>query len=226
MARKTVKIEANQRALFVGKTGSGKTYMAEYVTQDIARLICLDPKPSLKKWDDLETVTRTDHPSIRALLRGENRRIRVPDIGKGMPYWLEWLDLVWRMGHVTCYTDEINLIVPPKKNVLFWTRLYQQGRERGIGMWAATQRPVDIPPVSITESDWVFVFRLGRLQDRKKVADDFGVPSLATPIRQTHGFYTCNASWDTAIYQPGLIKSEVHSQPRSTTIALPDRRVS
>lgn len=224
--RRTVKVEANDRVFTVGKTGSGKTFFNEYLTGDIARLIALDPKPSLKKWEDLETVTSVDSASIRALMRGENRRVRVPGNGR-FEAWIPWLDLIWRMGNVTCYADEINLIVPPKRTIFEWNRLYQQGRERGIGMWASTQRPVDVPKVSITEADWVFMFMLKNRADRKRVADDSGFDELNVPIRDAHGFYTVNARWERPIYQPILVKQEVQAKPTSTTLKLePSRRVS
>jgi len=122
-----INVKPDQRVLFVGKTGSGKTYLAEYMSQPISRLIALDPKPSLRKWEGLETVTSVNHPHVRALKRGENRRIRVPDPQGGMPGWIPWLQLVWQLGDVTLYIDEINLVVYPRRNPpIEFSRLYQQ----------------------------------------------------------------------------------------------------
>lgn len=220
--RTTVKIEADQRVLFVGKTGSGKTYLAEHMTDDIARLICFDPKPSLRKWRDVETVTSISHPSVRALRRGENRRIRVPDPGRGMEGWIPWYDLLWEIGDVTAYIDELNLLVYPKRNPsVEFTRLYQQGRERGIGMWAASQRPVNIPLICITEVEWIFMFRLGNRADRKLIAD-YGDDSrqMERPIRDRYGFWTFNSTWQNAVYTRQLQKKQVLPHAASTTLKL------
>jgi hypothetical protein len=223
---KTVSVKADERVLFVGKTRSGKTYLAEHMTQDIARLICLDPKPSLKKWSNLETVTSTNSAAVRALLRGENRRIRVPDPGKGMAGWLPWYDLIWRLGDVTGYFDEINLLVHPRRAVpIEFSRLYQQGAERGIGVWSSTQRPVNIPLICVTEAEWIFMFRLGNKDDRKLIAgygDDTG--KMIEPIRDVHGFWTYNQGWMKAVYTTQLNTKEVTPKPQSASLALPTSR--
>lgn len=218
-----ISVKPDQRVLFVGKTGSGKTYLAEYMTQDIARLIALDPKPSLRKWPDLETVTSINHASVRALRRGENRRIRVPDPQGGMAGWIPWLKLLWELGNVTGYIDEINLVVYPRRvPPIEFSRLYQQGRERGIGIWGATQRPVNIPLICVTEAEWLFEFRLGNKQDRRLIADygdDTG--RMAEPINDEHGFLTFNQSWRKAVYTPKLIKQNMgDSTPTSAKLKL------
>lgn len=221
-----IKVEADQRVLSVGKTGSGKTYLNEYMTSRIARLIALDPKPSLRKWPNLETVTSLNHPDVRALKRGENRRIRVPDPGKGMAGWIPWLQLIWEMGNVTTYMDEINLIVHPRRVApIEFSRLYQQGRERGIGVWGATQRPVNIPLICVTEVDWIFMFRLGNRADRKLIAD-YGDDSrkMEQPIRDEHGFWTYKSTWVKAEYTDKLRKESVHPHADSTTIVQPTRK--
>lgn len=205
-----INVKPDQRVLFVGKTGSGKTYLAEYMSEPISRLIALDPKPSLRHWERLETVTSSNHASIRALRRGENRRIRVPDPGKGMAGWLPWLQLVWEIGDITVYIDEINLVVYPRKvPPIQFSRLYQQGRERGIGVWGATQRPVNIPLICVTEAEWIFEFRVGNKADRKLIGD-YGDDSgrMAEPIRDEHGFYTFNQTWREAVYTPRLTKQQ------------------
>lgn len=206
----TIDVKPDQRVLFVGKTGSGKTHLAEYMSEPISRLIAFDPKPSLRKWERLETVTSLNHADVRALRRGENRRIRIPDPQKGMDGWLPWLQLVWEIGDVTVYIDEINLVVYPKRNPsIQFSRLYQQGRERGIGVWGATQRPVNIPLICVTEAEWLFEFRIGNKADRKLIAD-YGDDSgkMAEPIRDEHGFYTFNQSWREAIYTQRLTKRQ------------------
>lgn len=221
-----VNVKADQRALFVGKTRSGKTYLAEHMTDDIARLIALDPKPSLRNWRDLETVTSLNAPAVRALRRGENRRIRVPDPGKGMEGWYPWYDLMWEIGDVTAYFDEINLLVHPKRDPSFkFTRLYQQGAERGIGVWSATQRPVNIPKVCVTEAEWIFMFRLGDKSDRKLIAgygDDSG--KMEQPIRDLHGFWTYNQGWMTAVYTKQLNKNAVNPTKAGAQLVIPAQR--
>jgi len=223
-----INVKPDQRVLFVGKTGSGKTYLAEYMSQPISRLIALDPKPSLRKWEGLETVTSINHPHVRALKRGENRRIRVPDPQGGMPGWIPWLQLVWQLGDVTLYIDEINLVVYPRRNPpIEFSRLYQQGRERGIGVWGATQRPVNIPLICVTEAEWIFEFRVGNKADRNLIAD-YGDDSgrMAQPIRDEHGFFTFNQSWREAVYTPRLTKQQ---ETKAHKLVLPSntqRRVS
>lgn len=215
------RINGDDRVFLGGKTSSGKTYAANLLTDDIARLVAFDPKPSLRAWD-LETVTSINHAAVRALRRGENRRIRIPPPNRnGIDYWIPWLNLLWDIGDVTGYIDEINLIVPPKRGApVEFTRLYQQGRERGIGMWAATQRPVDIPRVCMTEAEWLFIFRLGSKSDRKRVADDGGDERLANPITDRHGVWIYNQTWQRARYVQSLSRRQVDSQTQGTRLTV------
>jgi len=46
----------------------------------------------------------------------------------------------------------------------------QQGREHGVESWNATQRPVNVPNVVMSEAEHVYTFRMKMESDREKVA--------------------------------------------------------
>lgn len=74
-----------------------------------------------------------------------------------------------------------------------------RGRDRGVAVWSATQRPLAIPVVLLSEAEHVFCFELRRKADRKTVDDytqDGFAESLPEPDHD-HGVYPF------AYYTPG-----------------------
>jgi hypothetical protein len=211
-------IRPDQRVTYLGKTESGKTYLARHVLTNRERLIVLDPKGTLGK---PEWNLETGDWGKRQLLRGRKARIRVPYPLNGD--WRPWLDLAWKARDVTVYIDEVYGVVPAgKRPPDEFVALYTRGRELGISVHAASQRPVWIPQFVLSEADWLFVFRLSRPQDRKYVAgfgDETG--DMERPIRDAHGFWTYHQAWRHAVYTPRYVAKNIQQTPRGTRIEQP-----
>lgn len=192
-------IRANERLLLAGKTGSGKTYFARRLLAGLPRLVVIDPKASLKEWG---LLAPTGWRWRSFLKDGAPGRFRIlPPIEDDLRGWYETLfqDL-YNAGNVTVYIDEAYAVAPPGSQPGKWlTALYTRGRERGIGVWAATQRPTWIPLFLISEADWIVTFRLNLTADRKRIADIAGDPLLAR-IPDTHGFWLYNVENDDPHY--------------------------
>lgn len=192
-------VRGDERVAYVGKTGSGKTFAAERVTGPLPRLVVLDPKGMLAgKWN----LRDWDNKEAKKLQRGEPCRIRVP-----APYggdWEPYMDAVYRAGRVCLYIDEVYGVVPPGHNPSpSFTACYTRGRELGIGVHAATQRPSKIPLFVLSEAEWTFCFRLKLKIDRKRMEETIGIiPDV--PARDEHGFYLSHASWMQARYYQKL----------------------
>ncbi len=193
-----IKLASNERVLIAGKTGSGKTYLAKYITRPIKRLIVLDGKGTLKDWG----LEPWDSTTMRVLLRGEPIRARaIPPIGTDvLDYWEEVIVSCYRAGNVLVYIDELYAVAPPnvKPSNALWA-LYTRGRELGVGVWASTQRPVWIPLFALSEAEHFFVFRLQLQEDRQRMAAFMGEEVNRTIIDK-HGFFYAASDADHPIY--------------------------
>jgi DNA helicase HerA-like ATPase len=189
-----MQIRANERVLFAGRTGSGKTFLARQLLAASRRLVVIDAKGTLNDWN----ATEPDSLAWYRFLRGGEGRLRIlPPITDDPAGWYEKLfEELYEAGTLTLYIDEAYAVVPPGTRAGKWLNaLYTRGRERGIGVWAATQRPAWIPLFMISEADWVFAFRLSLVEDRQRLAAIAG-EKLLEPPRSEHGFWMYHVSMD------------------------------
>lgn len=198
-----MKITSAQRIAFAGKTGSGKTFLARYLTRSFKRLIVVDPKMMLgiPAWN----LQPLDSKIMKDLRKGEAGRVRIwepPSVDKdGYPVWDAVFELAWELGNITVYIDEMYSVAINGRMSYPLRRLYTQGREPQIGVWASTQRPSFVPLEMFSEAEWDFVFMLRLEKDRKKIADGSGCTEILEPIRDIHGFWIYNELWAEAVYK-------------------------
>lgn len=165
------------RALIVGQTGSGKSTLARVLVLDalVRRqryVVALDHK-GLLRWPGF-TVCKT----LRELLRCRERAIlyrpsyedTVNELLQGAVW--EWL---YKRGHTTIYADETAAIVQGDVYPYYYGACLMRGRELGLELWSATQRPLRIPQITLSESEHVYCFRLRLPQDRQRVESLTGV---------------------------------------------------
>lgn len=197
-----ITIKATDRVFACGKTGSGKTYLMERLTQNLKRLIVLDGKGTLGTWG-LEEWNRES----RAMLKNQEPvRVRVVwDIGQDVfDFWENVLEEIYNAGNVTVYCDELYSLTDKPGLVQPALRaIYTRGRELNIGAWAATQRPVSVPLVTMSEAEHFFCFRLTMDDDRARVAE-FMTQAVRDPIQERHGFWYMFAEQDSPTYIPQL----------------------
>jgi hypothetical protein len=191
-------ISSNDRVLITGKTGTGKTYLAERLTRPLSRLLVIDSKGTLKGWDldPIEECTRKFEQKD-----GTARARALPPLKGDFDEWkFELFERAYMWGNLTVYIDEMYAIVPPNtKAPTSLIACYTRGREYGIGIWASTQRPVWIPLFSLSEAEHFFVFRLMLEEDRKRMAAFMG-PTVLSTIRDEHGFFYSAATDDIPQY--------------------------
>lgn len=201
-------IRTNERVLLVGKTGSGKSYMARALVAGIQRLIVLDPKGTLgaefaADWNLEDWSNR----GAQLLAKGKPVRLRVPPPGPDadpVEYWRPYLLAAYEARNVTVYIDEMYGVVPAGRQMPPELQaLYTRGRELGIGVYAATQRPSWIPLFAISESEWLFTFRLMLEDDKKRMAGIMG-PLVLNGWADQYGYYLFSAQWNAPIYSRGL----------------------
>src|SRR5690348_7842342 len=94
-------------------------------------------------------------------------------------------------------------VTPGRRPDPWLLALYTRGRELGIGVWAAAQRPASVPVVMFTEADWFLMFRLQRFEDQKRMAEYIGDEALR-PL-YGHSFLLYNANWDRPREYPSIV---------------------
>lgn len=194
-------IGADERIAIAGKTGSGKTFLSRALCANLDRLMVLDPKGTLgradwnlEKWGD-----RTQ----RALKRGDPVRARIPAPLDGD--WDRFLWAAYSAGGVTVYIDETYGILPRGANPSpALTALITRGRELGIGLWAAMQRPTRIPLFLLSEAEWLLSFRLQLAKDKDRMSEMMGGDKEGLGVPDKFGFWFYHTEWDRPAYCAGL----------------------
>lgn len=202
-------ISSADRVLLAGQTGSGKSYMARALAARLPRLVCLDPKGTMP-FDGWTNVEDWSDQGAKLLSSGKPVRLRVPPHGPEIDpseiarYWEPFLLAVYYAGDCCLYIDEMYGVSPPGRAPSpALTALYTRGRGLGIGVWAATQRPVWLPLFALSESTWFFMFRLLLEQDRIRMSQMMG-PNVIVPFDDDFGYYLFRVGWREAIYSRGL----------------------
>jgi hypothetical protein len=157
----SISLQTSDRALFLGRTGSGKTTLAKAFLAITPRWVILDAK---------HTVRVPGVPIRKTFNRHLDRQIiRVEPDEWELERWSDVIDAVWRRGNAVLYVDETTLITPPRTILPALGKAIRTGRERGLGVWCGSQRPKDIPSAVFTEAEHFFVFQLTFAADREKV---------------------------------------------------------
>lgn len=162
----------DDRAVLIGQTGTGKTFLAQYILQMRERVWVFDWKGFIK-WPTYQIVS-----TIKDLLETEHPRV----IFKPKENDLEDFDLfnhffkaAYLTGDLTVYVDEVTGVTKNQVIPRYYKALLVQGRERGIGVLSSTQRPSFIPGFVMSETEHTYCFFLKMGGDKEKVEDQTGI---------------------------------------------------
>jgi hypothetical protein len=184
-----------ERALSIGKTGSGKTLFNRWLLERLpdAPVIIYDTKHD-PKFDRLpnnmvagslaEIYEGLDHLGVDYVI------VRPPPAITANPAALDRIlqrhEEEWR--GVDAYIDELYHFHNGGRAGPGLSGLYTRGRSRGITTIGSTQRPAWVSGFIFSETQLFYLFRLTRESDRKKV-DDF-IPGFAElPVLKKFSFY-------------------------------------
>lgn len=190
-ALEAVRPGPTDRAAFVGQTGSGKTTLAEYLCNQRPYVVVLDPK-GLITWDryaihtTLASVVKAGadiakHP--RLVYKPTYDELQDEDV---MDQFFEW---IYKRRNTTLYVDEIYAVAQGDNYPWHFGACFTRGRELGVSVYVATQRPSRVPQVMLSESEHVYCFKLKLPQDQERMADITGLEEEAIARLPKHHFY-------------------------------------
>ena len=160
------------RTVLVGTTGSGKTTLARQLLDSYPVVVVHDAK-GLLKWPDYRVLT-----NWRELTRAREAKLIYRPSAKELRSELDqecFFRWIYTRRNTVLYVDEVYSIAYRDELPPSYFACLTRGRERGIGILSATQRPTKIPNVILSESEHYFLFRLNLPNDRKKMQEVTGV---------------------------------------------------
>jgi len=177
-----------ERVLFVGRTGSGKTLLAERMLMYFPFVVVLDMKRRLE-WEgyeihqNLESLSRSEHTHLIYKPSWEEQR---PPRGE---HWSQHVEDFFRWsyerGNNVIYVDEVMRCTHGDDMPEYYHAAITTGRELYVPVWSATQRPKKIPQVLLSETEHFFAFDLQLAQDEERMQE---FAEVTLPSRTGHAF--------------------------------------
>lgn len=158
----------------MGQTGSGKTTLARYMLAFRRWKVIVDYKGRIdwKEYTLCKTLSKLVRCNKPALLYQPDFT-EAQDEDTQNRFW----EFVYRRGNTTAYADEITTFAQGDVFPFHFGNCLVRGRELGVEVWSATQRPMRIPQIVLSESEHQYVFSLKLPQDRKRIEESSGIPS-------------------------------------------------
>jgi hypothetical protein len=164
-----------QRGLVIGLSGGGKSFLSKHMLramQTQERQLIIDPK---REWNDIPGAVYFQRSS-------EFKKLVTRSKGNGIfvfqPHETLFSDRAtyddlfyqaFTMGNITIYIDEITAFTTATSYPHYLKICYHIGRSKGIRMLTCTQRPSNVPPYIISESNRFYIFPLQLPDDIKKI---------------------------------------------------------
>jgi len=164
-------IKQGEHIFIAGRTGSGKSELAQIYLSGKDNAICLDTKGTedWKRIQDVKVFTRLDE-LVNFGIGKAIYRPRWEELNQ--QYYNSFFEWIYKRGNTDVWVDEITSVCP-SANVIpdYYKGCLTRGRTLGISIWSLTQRPKDIPLVTMSESKHFFIFDLNLENDRKRVQE-------------------------------------------------------
>jgi hypothetical protein len=164
-------IDAHERYIILGRTGSGKTEWAKYMLRLISKhmpVVIVDIKEQwlgdYPKWEtdrrkpgtvDKPHLVDTFHPKLHV------QCIQPDEHGSGDTKLETFCFALLKTRNRFIYFDETEGIATAHMVPAGVRRIWKTGRSKGIGAWVATQTPSGIPRIFKSQADKFVTFQVG-----------------------------------------------------------------
>lgn len=180
----SIALGATDRGIILGQTGSGKTTLAKELL-GYFRNVCIIDIKGLLQWEGYFRYTTIDSFIAAGSQKdGPTKLIYAPTAEelRDPEYIDRFFRFMYMRNNTMVYVDEVYAVTDRDTLPPHYHAILTRGRERGIGLLSASQRPIKIPSVIMSEAEHWYIFRLSMIGDRKKIEDSIGLDeeSVAT----------------------------------------------
>lgn len=202
------RIRSNDRIVVVGKTGSGKTYaVKKLVFDELDRVAFVDVKgreyrdinqPVIRSLDDVHTALFAEDHDRRL-----DKFVYRPE-GIDREHFDEVCRLFYEKGNHHLIIDELKSVYHGTALTEHHNLLLTNGRDKGVGTTATTQRPMRVPREAISEAEHLFVFKLKDPDDQKRIQKVTAgeLPTEPVNLDQRHYLYEHDALEEPKQHKP------------------------
>ena len=161
-------LRPDERGAIIGRTGTGKSFLARHLLPTRGALAIIDPKrgfdvPKVPVFENAKEIIRRKPPRFIYRPNAEH----MTDIAA--------YDAVYKYcyerGEITVYTDDVVGIMERQRFPHYLQVCYQMGRAKNVAMLSAFQRPSWLPGFMMSEANRLYVFPLSYPADKKKVSE-------------------------------------------------------
>lgn len=194
-----------ERGILVGCTGCGKTTLAKALLPLYRHAVAVDPKCTLgadaRGRGHLPgyELCRSPNDLVRAGRRHERLQYRPDPAWQNLDGYEQVYGWLFDRHNTFIYTDEAFLIMEGNRIPDAVRACVTSGRERGIGMLTATQRPSGVDLRLLTEAERFYCFRLRHADDLKRMEHLMG-GAIASKPAKGHAFYYSGPSLEEPVY--------------------------
>ena len=202
---KGLRPKPDQRMILVGATGTGKTTLARHLLRPFPTVIVIDSKCTYGGSEGEPGYTMVHSPkSLRGLRSSiDFIQYRPDENHQTVADYDEVYKWCYRRQKLMIYSDEAFLVHHGSYAPDWLRACVTCGRELGIGMITATQRPRGIDLRLMTEAEIFAAFDLRHRDDRKRMAEMGGDEFMIRPPR--HAFWV----WRAGDQQPTLARLQL-----------------